>query len=75
MRDQDPGGLGYMASQGPNGRVDTRGNWAGRNSAAKWYVIPLGQETRVEGTIQYRVTVLPSGYLRETSTGADLRLE
>ena len=66
-------GLGYMGVTGtPNGRVDIEGELAGRNIRRK--VVPSypdwAKKQGVEGTIQYRVTVLPNGYLRD-----DVQLE
>lgn len=66
-------GLGYMGVTGtPNGRVDIEGELAGRNIRRK--VVPQypewAKQQGVEGTIQYRITVLPNGYLRD-----DVQLE
>jgi protein TonB len=66
-------GLGYMGVAGtPNGRVDIEGELAGRGIRRK--VVPSypewAKKQGVEGTIQYRVIVLPSGYLRD-----DVQLE
>jgi protein TonB len=66
-------GLGYMGVTGtPNGRVDIEGELAGRNIRRK--VVPSypdwAKKQGIEGTIQYRITVLPNGYLRD-----DVQLE
>jgi protein TonB len=56
----------------PNGRVDIEGELAGRNIRRK--VVPSypdwAKKQGIEGTIQYRITVLPNGYLRD-----DVQLE
>ncbi len=61
-------GLGYMGVTGtPGGRVDIEGELAGRGIHRK--VVPSypdwAKKQGVEGTIQYRVVVLPNGYLRD----------
>jgi len=66
-------GLGYGGVTGtPNGRVDIEGELAARGIQRK--VVPAypdwAKKQGVEGTIQYRVTVLPNGYLRD-----DVQLE
>jgi protein TonB len=66
-------GLGYLGVTGtPNGNVNIEGELAGRNIRRK--VVPAypdwAKKQGVEGTIQYRITVLPNGYLKD-----DVQLE
>jgi len=61
-------GLGYLGVTGtPNGRVDIEGELAGRDIRRK--VVPAypdwAKKQGIEGTIQYRITVLPNGYLMD----------